>query len=166
MNKESVFTAFLLLLLFFTIVERTAAQIETPTPGVAPGNEFTYDFSVLWSSNNQTSEPPAYLVEDNKTKTIRITITQVQGLMVLLNITSRFENGTEKPPSEDFVNIMSGASLNAFGLIVSPKLLKGNIVYPLGNLNFTINETATKTYSFGERETRSVVERVAPSRSQ
>jgi hypothetical protein len=153
MNKESAFAASLLFLLFFATVGRTSAQIETPSPGVSPGNEFTYDFSVFWSSDNQTAKPPAYLIEDNKTKTIRITITQVEGLMVLLNITSRFENGTEKPPSEDFVNIMSGSSLNAFGLIVSPNLLKDNIVYPLGNVNFTINETTTRTYPFGERET-------------
>lgn len=152
MNKESVFIAFLLFLLFSTIIGRTSAQTVL-SPGVSPGNVFTYDFSVFWSSNNQTAKPPAFLVEENKTETIRITITQVSGLMVLLNITSRFENGTETPPSEDFVNIMSGYSLNAFGLIVSPNLVKDNIAYPYGNVNFTINETATRTYSFGERET-------------
>jgi len=153
MNKESVFIAFLLFLLFSTIVGKTSAQTVMPSPGVSPGNVFTYDFSVFWSSNNQTAKPPADLVEENKTETIRITITQVNGLMVFMNITSRFENGTEAPPREDFVNIMSGLSMTAFGLIVSPNLGKNNVVYPYGNVNFTINETATRTYSFGERET-------------
>lgn len=153
MNKESAFVAFLLFLLFSTIVGKTSAQTVMPSPGVSPGNEFTYDFSVFWSSNNQTAKPPAFLVEENKTETIRITITKVEGLMVSMNITSRFENGTEALPSEDFVNIMSGSSMTAFGLIVSPNLVKNSIVYPYGNVNFTINETTTRTYSFGERET-------------
>jgi hypothetical protein len=152
MNKESVLIAFLLFLLFFTIVGKTSAQTVMPSPGVSPGNVFTYDFSVFWSSNNQTAKPPADLVEENNTETIRITITQVEGLMVLMNITYHFEDGTENT-TEGMVNIMSGLSLNAFGLIVSPNLVKNSVVYPYGNVNFTINETATRTYSFGERET-------------
>jgi hypothetical protein len=152
MNKESVLIAFLLFLLFSTIVGKTSAQTVMPAPGVSPGNVFTYDFSVFWSSNNQTAKPPAFLVEENKTETIRITITQVEGLMVLMNITSRLENGTEST-EDGMVNIMSGSSIRAFGLIVSPNLVKNSVVYPYGNVNFTINETATRTYSFGERET-------------
>jgi hypothetical protein len=153
MNKESVLIAFLLFLLFSTIVGKASAQIVMPSPGVSPGNVFTYDFSVFWSSNNQTATPPADLVEENKTETIRITITQVSGSMVLMTITSRFENGTENIPQEGMVNILTGSSIGAFGLIVSPNLGKNNVVYPYGNVNFTINETATRTYSFGERET-------------
>jgi hypothetical protein len=154
MNKESAFVALLLFLLFFTMIGDISGQIPQPTPGVAPGNTFTYDFSAFfWNYTDPNAAPPAEMVELNKTKTIRITITEVNGLMVLMNITSRFENGTETPPSEDFVNIMSGASMKAFGLIVSPKLAKNNVAYPLGNINFTINDTMTRTYSFGVRET-------------
>ena len=153
MNKESAFVAFLLFLLLFMTIGKTSAQIVQPAPGVSPGNEFTYDFYVFWNSTNQTAIPPADLVDLNKTETIRITITQVSGSMVLMNITSRFENGTETPPSEDFVNILSGLSNKAFGLIVSPKLATNNVVYSYGTINFTINDTMTRTYSFGVRET-------------
>jgi hypothetical protein len=154
MNKESVLIAFLLFLLFFMMIGDTSGQIPQPVPGVSPGNTFTYDFSAFfWNYTNPNAAPPADLVELNKTESIRITITQVSGSMVLMNITSRFENGTETPPSEDFVDIMSGASVKAFGLIVSPKLATNNVVYPYGTINFTINDTMTRTYSFGVRET-------------
>lgn len=152
MSRESVFAAFLLFLLSFTVVGSASAQITTPEAGVSAGNVFAYNFSAFWSSTNQTATVPAVLAELNKTETIRITITQVSGLMVFMNITSRFENGTENT-SEDFVNIMSGVSVKAFGLIVSPKLTKNNVVYPYGDINFTINGTMTRTYSFGVRET-------------
>lgn len=154
MNKESAFVALLLFLLFFMMIGDTSGQISQPEPGVSPGNTFTYDFSAFfWNYTDPNAAPPAEMVELNKTKTIRITITGVNGLMVFMNITRRFENGTETPPSEDFVNIMSGASMNAWGLIVSPKLARNNVVYPLGAINFTINGTMTRTYSFGVRET-------------
>jgi hypothetical protein len=154
MNKESAFVALLLFLLFFMMIGDTSGQIPQPVPGVSPGNTFTYDFSAFfWNYTNPNAAPPADLVELNKTESIRITITQVSGSMVLMNITSRFENGTETPPSEDFVDIMSGASVKAFGLIVSPKLATNNVVYPYGTINFTINDTMTRTYSFGVRET-------------
>jgi hypothetical protein len=152
MNRESAFVAFLMFLLFFTVVGSASAQVATPEAGVSAGNVFAYNFFAFWSSTNQTATVPAVLAELNKTETIRITITQVSGLMVFMNITSRFENGTENT-SEDFVNIMSGVSVKAFGLIVSPKLTKNNVVYPYGDINFTINGTMTRTYSFGVRET-------------
>jgi hypothetical protein len=152
MRKESAFALFLLsLLLFMTIGEISAQTPTTPTPGVAPGNVFVYDFFAFWNSTDQNAAPPADLLELNKTESIRLTITQVNGLMVLMNITSRFENGTENT-QEGMVNILSGSSIRAFGLIVSPKLVTNNVVYPYGDFNFTINGTAIRSYSFGERE--------------
>jgi hypothetical protein len=152
MRRESTFAVFLLSLLFFATIGEISAQTTMPSPGVAPGNVFTYDFFAFWNSTDQTAKLPADLVELNKTETIRLTITQVSGLMVLMNITSRFENGTENMV-DGMVNIMSGSSIRAFGLIVSPKLVTYNVVYPYGDFNFTINGTAIRTYSFGERET-------------
>jgi hypothetical protein len=128
-----------------------------PSPGVAPGNVFTYEFFAFWNSTDPNAQLPADLVELNNTETIRLTITQVSGLMVLMDITSRFKNGTENT-ADGMVNIMSGASIRAFGLIVSPKLVKYNVVYPYGDFNFTINGTATRTYSFGEREAAYYIE--------
>lgn len=151
MRKETIFAVFLLSLLFFAVISEISAQTTLPSPGVAPGNVFTYDFFAFWNSTDKTAKPPAEFVEQNKNETIRITITQVSGLMVLMNITSRFENGTENT-IEGMVNIMSGASIRAFGLIVTPKLVKYNVVYPYGDFNFTINGTAIRTYPFGERE--------------
>jgi len=151
MNRVWGFVAFLMFLLFFAIVGRASAQVATPTPRVAPGNVFTYDFKTFWSSTNQTATVPAELVELNKTVTERITITEVQGLMVLMDITGIFENGTENT-QKGSVNILTGAGSNGFGLIATPNLVKNNIVYPYGDVNFTINGTTTMTYPFGQRE--------------
>jgi hypothetical protein len=152
MNKERVFVAFLLSLLFLMMIGQTSAQTAQPEPAVSPGNVFTYDFSVSWSSTDPDAKPPADLVELNKTKTIRITITEVSGLMVLMNITSRFENGTESTTT-GMVNILSGEGIRGFGLIVAPNLGADYVVYPYGERAFIINSTGTSTYSFGVRET-------------
>jgi hypothetical protein len=154
MNKESALAALLLFLLLFMMIGDTKGQIPQPEPGVSPGNTFTYNFSAFfWNYTDPNAAPPADLVELNKTESITVTVTKVSGLMVFLNITRRFDNGTETPPAEDFVNILSGLSNKAWGLIVTPKLATNNVVYPYGAINFTINDTMTRTYSFGVRET-------------
>jgi hypothetical protein len=152
MNKKRVLAAFLLSLLFSMMIGQTLAQTEQPTPGVSPGDVFTYNFSVHWSSTDPNAMPPAELVELNKTKTIQITITEVDGLMVLMNITSRFENGTEST-TNGMVNILSGEDIRGFGLVIAPDLGTDDIVYPAGVRSFMINSTGTSTYSFGVRET-------------
>lgn len=151
MNRESVFVAFLLFLLFSGIVGGASAQIATPSAGVSAGNVFAYDFRSFWSSTNQTATVPADLVELNKTETIRITITRVEGLMVFMDITGVYENGTEHT-SEGYVSILSGYGVSGFGFVATPNLSKDNIVYPYGDVNFTINGTTTRTYPFGQRE--------------
>jgi hypothetical protein len=154
MNKRLVFATTLLFFLLFMMIGDASGQVSQPVPGVSPGNKFTYSFSAFfWNYTDPKAAPPATLVELNKTESITVTVTKVTGLMVFLNISRRFENGTESPPSEDFVNILSGMSNNAWGLIVSPKLAEYNVVYPYGAINFTINDTMTRTYSFGQRET-------------
>jgi hypothetical protein len=152
MNKERVCAAFLLSLLFLTMIGQTSAQTEQVQLGVSPGSVFTYDFSVSWSSTDPNAKPPADLVELNKTKTILITITKIEGPVVRMNITSRFENGTESEPSEELVNILTGIG-NGFGLVIAPDLSTDDLVYPAGDRAFTINSTGTSTYSFGVRET-------------
>jgi hypothetical protein len=154
MNKESVFVALLLFLLLFMMIGDTSGQMIGPAPGVSPGNTFTYSFvTFFWNYSNPNAAPPASMVELNETESITVTVTKVAGSLVFLNITRLFENGTQSPTDEDFVNILSGLSSNAWGLIVSPKLATNNIVYPYGDVNFTINDTLTMTYPFGERET-------------
>ena len=152
MNKERVCAAFLLSLLFLMMIGQTSAQTEQVQPGVSPGNVFTYDFSVSWSSTDPNAKPPAELVEDNETKTIIIIITRIEGPVVRMNITSRYVNGTLSEPREELVNIWTGMG-NGFGLVIAPNLGTDYLVYPAGERAFTINSTGTSTYSFGVRET-------------
>jgi hypothetical protein len=69
-----------------------------------------------------------------------------------MNVTSRFENGTESEPSDELVNILTGIG-NEFGLVIAPDLSTDDLVYPAGERAFTTNSTGTSTYSFGVRET-------------
>ena len=68
MNRAWGFVAFLMFLLFFAIVGRASAQVATPTAGVSPGNVFTYDFKVFWSSTNKSATVPADLVETEQNR--------------------------------------------------------------------------------------------------
>jgi len=152
MNKAWGYVAFLMFLLFLAMIGKASAQVATPSPGVSSGNVFTYDFKAFWSSTNQSATVPPDLIELNKTVTERVTITDVLGLMVLMDITGISENGTEKTQQAS-VNILTGAgSSGGFALIATPNLVKNNIVYPYGDVNFTINGTTTMTYPFGQRE--------------
>jgi len=150
MIKKLSIATFLLVLLAFTMVGRTWAQ--TLVPGVSKGNVFYYDFAVFWSSNDPNAPVPESLIDLNRIEWLRIAITDVYDPMVYLNITYHFENETENN-LDGYVNIETGQSVNGNGLIIAPNLNANDVVYPSGNSSFTINETVTRTYPGGERET-------------
>jgi|YelNatPaOPRAMG01_1025707.scaffolds.fasta_scaffold06500_2 hypothetical protein len=152
MNRKAFkFAALFLILLFLTSVGRSSAQ--TITPGVSPGDSFTYSFSVFWSSSDPNATVPAELLKQNETELIRVVVTDVGGSVVFMNITWHFKNGTETS-SQAFVNLQDGSG-DGFGLVIAPDLSPKYYAYPMGwnlSTSFVINETLTKTYSFGERE--------------
>jgi hypothetical protein len=150
MIKKLAIVTFLLVLLAFTMVERTWAQ--TLVPGVSKDNVFYYDFAVFWSSNDPNASVPESLIDLNRTEWLRIAITDIYDPMVYLNITYHFENETENN-LDGFVNIETGESVNGNGLVIAPNLNANDLVYPSGNSSFTINETVTMTYPSGVRET-------------
>jgi hypothetical protein len=151
MIKKLAIVTFLLVLSAFILVGRAWAQ--TSVPGVSKGNVFYYDFRVFWSSTNQNATvPPESLIELNQTQWLRIEVTDVYVSMVYLNVTFHYENGTEEN-LPGYVNIDTGESANGNGLIIAPNLNANDVVYPQGNSSFTINETVTRTYPFGVRET-------------
>ena len=125
--------------------------------GVSPGDSFTYEFSVLWVSSDPNVTPPPELYSLNETNLIRVTIKEVGGPVVVMNITRYFKNGTSTT-TQTFVNILSGDG-DGFGLVIAPNLNAGSVAYPYALLNestkdnaIRIKELTIKNYPFGQRE--------------
>jgi len=125
--------------------------------GVSPGDSFTYEFSVLWVSSDPNVTPPPELYSLNETNLIRVTIKEVGGPVVVMNITRYFKNGTSTT-TQTFVNILSGDG-DGFGLVIAPNLNAGSVAYPYALLNestkdnaIRIKELTIKNYPFGRRE--------------
>jgi hypothetical protein len=129
-------------------------RAQTIAPGVSPGDSFVYSFDVFWSSTDPNAAVPSNLLELNKTEFIRITVSEIAGAVVEMNVTRQFNNGSETNPSQIFVNLLNGLG-EGFGLIIPPNLENGSLVYPMGlnySNSFIINEKMVKIYPFGERE--------------
>ena len=121
-------------------------------PGVSPGDSFTYSFTAFWDSTSYV-EPPANITALNETKLIKITVTEICGVVVMMNLTRYFKNGTQTN-SQIFVNLLNGIG-EGFGLIIAPNLSPKSMAYPLGlnySNSFILNEAIVKEYPFGERE--------------
>lgn len=128
-------------------------KAQTFTPGVSPGDVFSYNFYAFWSSTDPEASVPADVLALNETKIIKITVHQAVGTMVIMNITKQFINGTEIS-SQVWVNLLSGEG-DGFGLIIAPNLEKNSRAYPMGlnmSNSFVIDEEIVKTYPFGTRE--------------
>jgi hypothetical protein len=140
----SIVTFFILTI----IIAESAAQI---TPGVKQGDEFTYAFEVHWTSTTPSASPPSDLVNLNRTQWLKVTVNQVVGPIVLMNITGHIVNGTEST-SQAWVNIETGEDYGGFGLVIPPNLNTNDVAYAAGNKSFTINATSTRTYAGDSRE--------------
>jgi len=153
MNRTRVSSLTATLALMLILGLSAAIYAQTIKAGVSPGDSFTYSFKVFWSSTDPEDSPPSSLVELNKTEAIKITVHDVVGSFVILNVTRQYRNGTETKPSQIFVNLLTGLG-DGFGLIIPPNLGPKSLVYPLGlnySNSFLISEELVKTYPFGER---------------
>jgi hypothetical protein len=157
MMKKTAIAAFLLVLLFLTMIGTASAQ--TRLPGVFPGNTFTYDVSASWSSTDPNAAIPSDLLDINKTEYYRVTITSVVSADVSTQSVWRFTNGTEISLNGT-INVETGISsgdIGAFWAIVAGNLNVNDQVHPSGRDFITVNETATRNYTSGPRETNHLI---------
>jgi hypothetical protein len=92
MNKLA-FPACLFILLCFTMIGVTMVQAQ-PTVGVKKGDEFEYTaYSIFHSDFLDT--PPSDLVELNQTEWQKVTVTDVSGSKISVQVLTHFRNGTE-----------------------------------------------------------------------
>lgn len=148
-------TAFLLILLSIFAAFHIGL-VNAITPGVSPGNEFTYEINTFFKSANQSAIIPQSVLEINKTDYFKIEITEVEGNEISFNTIWQFVNGTKIDGSGN-VDISTGYAGGDFWAIAGSNMNAGNKLYPTGPDRVFINDTIIRNYGpQGNRETNVV----------
>ena len=136
----------------WAIVATQTPPSPAAVPGVAAGNVFTYSIKGYAALTVENASIPQSFSELNMTDWYRITITNVTGPEVQFNTTWRFTNGTEIENMGN-VNVLTGADNKIFWAIYPANLTLNDYVSPGGSDGAIVNQTETRTYKSGERET-------------
>jgi hypothetical protein len=126
-------------------------------PGVKVGDEFVYDIKGFWNSTDPNATLSDYFVQLNMTDWYKITVTDVDGSNVSISTTWRFTNGTELTGTNS-VDVDTGVVYpsGAFWAIYAANLKENDRARPTGASPAIVNETATRDYASGARETNFV----------
>ena len=121
--------------------------------GVAKGDIFYYVMFAEYSSSNPDLpiEVPAF--EANNTQWVRIEITSVNGSVVSHTYTLHLNDGSEQNitgQTDVSVNVWAQGNSVFRGVPICPANLKAGDTVPA--VQMTINETVTKVFSIGERQ--------------
>ena len=123
------------------------------TPGVRVGDEFIYDITSSWDSDDPNATVVDYYVQLNTTEYYKIAVTDVNGSKVSIKTIWRFANETEiEQKSTMDVNTGIAYPYNAFWAIYAANLQKNDRIRPSGASRAIVNETETKEYTSGLRE--------------
>jgi hypothetical protein len=100
---------------------------------------------------------PVTVEEINMTEWYKIAVTKVDGAEITFTTTWHFSNGTELQGNGD-VNVETGMKnpFEGFWQIYLANLKENDFVRPNGPDHSTINETATRDYASGSRETNHI----------
>ncbi len=150
------------LILILSIGVAGQALAQTRTPGVKGGDYLIYNLTTHWTSDN-ASDTPFDLTDLNNTKVYNVTISAVQDGNITTTQLWDFKNGTEIPFLVVW-NIETAQSYymsSEFEGIVGANLNVGDLLHPGGNDTFAVNQTITRNYASGPRETN-VVELINP----
>lgn len=153
MNSKLTVAISLLILLCFGLAAQTFAQT-TRAPGVKIGDYFTFSITSRWSSTDSSLTVPDQLLDLNNTDYYKVYVTDVFAFNVTANNTWRFKNGTELP-SLVVLDIHSGTMyyMSGFEGFFIANLGVGDLLRPSGRDLFTINQTISRDYASGKRDT-------------
>ncbi len=144
----SVFAVILALIVF-----SGSPLTQEVTPGVKIGDEFVYDITSSWNSDDPNATIVDRYVQLNMTEWYKITVTDVNGSKVSIETIWRFTNETEiESTSTMDVNTGTAYPSNAFWAIYAANLEKNDRIRPSGSSRAIVNETETKDYTSGTRE--------------
>ena len=155
MNTKLTVAFALLFLLCFGRAQQALAQARAP--GVQAGDHFTYIITAHWSSDYAGATVPNDLLELNSTLWYRVTVSEVSGSNVTTDDVWHFANGTERP-AVVVQNVDSGSSYFMTGLIpiFGANLTANDLLHPSGDDLWRVNETESRDYASGKRDTNVV----------
>lgn len=128
------------------------SQAQTVKSGLKPGDTFTYSMKGISELGDPNATTPENFLEVNMTDYYRVTITSVSNPIVSFNTTWRFTNGTQIDRTGK-VNIETGADSEEFWAIYAANLTINAPVRPAFLNGAIVNETETRTYKDGNRQT-------------
>ena len=150
------------LVFFFAslVVAASVTASPTRTVGVDSGDWFKFgDMTVTWSSNDPNASKVWYgmdLEMYNQTEWVMVEIIQVSGMNVTIQSVQHFKNGTEET-SGGWIDVDTGDGVNATSMLISANLNENDAMYTSGDYStWFINETITRTYPDGVRETNHI----------
>jgi len=148
--------ATIIIILAAFIVLTNFALLSTVS-GVRSGDEFVYDIKSYFTSSTPDLTVPVAVEEINMTEWIKIAVTKVDGAEVTFATTWHFKNGTQLQGNGN-VNVETGIKYppNGFWQIYIANLKENARVRPIGPDRSTINETTTRNYASGSRETNHI----------
>lgn len=140
-------------LLCAMVVASVIAQ--TRIVGVNVGNWFKYgDISGSWSSNDPNATIPDFAF--NETEWMMMSIESISGTNVTGQMTIHYTNGTEESEA-GWIDIDTGEGEEGILWIISANLDAGHTIYSSGEYStWMINETVSRTYPDGVRETNHI----------
>jgi hypothetical protein len=155
------------MLTFLLLALVWAASAQTRTVGVTVSNTFKYNTATSWISDDPSATPPSSLVGINSTQWVELSITAISGTNITGQTTTLYKNGT-KITEGGWVDVNTGDGENLTVLIISANLAPGDSVYTSSPYNTTliINETTSRTYQGGARDTNHINVTSASTSSQ
>ncbi|MCW4003791.1 MAG: hypothetical protein NWE95_07765 [Candidatus Bathyarchaeota archaeon] len=148
MNSK-ITMAVLILAILMSVPTITA---QNALPGVIEGDIFEYDYHATWNSTDPNAQPTANVAKKMQIQSFQIQIMNVTGTIIDGQITIRYKNETTKTET-GYLDIQTGSIHMSFGTLIIPANLTVNEpIYPTWDQD-TINETVTRTYQTGNRET-------------
>jgi hypothetical protein len=145
-----------LILTFLLLALVWSASAQARTAGVAVSSTFKYGVTVSWSSNDPSATPLSSLEDANATQWIQLAVTDVSGTNVTEQLTTNYKNGTDIT-NDGWVDVDTGGG-NLTIYFISADLSPGDSIYTTVSPynTWTINETVSRTYASGARDTNHV----------
>ena len=159
MNSKFVFITFIWLVILSAIPRVQFVSLASAVPseisvGVEPGDWVNYTLVVTWATNVPDAEPPAELIEVNKTEWVKNTVLDISGTNITFQTVAHYKNGTETTSDDEYVDLETGESSPIGTLMFIPSNLReGDPIHASPTEHYSINETVVQTYVSVARET-------------
>jgi hypothetical protein len=122
--------------------------------GVEVGDWVNYTLLATWSTNVPDAEPPAELVELNRTEWVKTTVLAISGTNITFQAVAHYKNSTATTSDDEYVDLKTGES-SPIGILmfIPSNLLEGDRIHASPTEHYSINETVVRTYMGVARET-------------